>query len=74
MSSYMAKDVICPYYKKDEGVKVCCEGVGEESSSLYIVFPSPRKRIEYQRQKCCGDYNTCLVAAMNNRKYEEDNG
>lgn len=72
MSSYIAKDVQCPYYKKDDGVKICCEGIEEESSSVHIVFPSAHKRVEYQRQKCCRDYNTCLIAAMNNKKWEEE--
>lgn len=72
MSSYIAKDVRCPYYKKDDGVKICCEGVEDSDSSLHIVFPSTGKRIEYQREKCCRDYNLCLIAAMNNRKYMED--
>lgn len=68
MSSYMAKDVRCPYYSKEEGVKIHCEGV-EDGTYIHLVFASPDIRRDYQLKKCCSDYNNCLIAAMNNRKW-----
>ena len=65
----MAKDVRCPFYKKDDGVKICCEGI-DDKTSVHIVFPSSKDRRSYQLLKCCQNYNTCLVAAMNNKKWE----
>lgn len=70
MSSYMAKDVKCPYYLKEEGVKIHCEGV-EDNTYIHLVFASAKIRRDYQLNKCCNNYNRCLIAAMNNRKWEE---
>lgn len=68
----MAKDVLCPYYKKDDGVKICCEGIEGESSTVQIVFASANARRDYQKLKCCRDYGTCLIAKMNDRKWKDD--
>ena len=70
MSSYIAKYVLCPYYHKEEGPKICCEGV-EDGTSVHLVFSSPRQRKEYQVEKCCKDYSKCRVAATLDRKWEE---
>lgn len=69
MSSYIAKDVRCPFYKKEDGVRICCEGI-EESFSVHVVFASSQGRLAYQKKKCCRDYNACPIAAINFKKWE----
>jgi hypothetical protein len=66
----MDKDVLCPFFKKYDSVRICCEGIEGENSSVYIVFPSPKARRDYLRAKCCRDYKVCLMAKMNERKWE----
>ena len=71
MSSYIAKYVLCPYYHKEEGVKICCEGV-EDGTSIHVVFSSSRQRKDYQFEKCCKNYSQCRVAAMLDQKWEDE--
>jgi hypothetical protein len=69
-TSFIAKYVLCPYYRKEEGVKICCEGV-EDGTSIHMVFPSSRRRKDYQVDKCCDNYKKCLVFAMIDHMWEE---
>lgn len=69
MSSYIAKDVVCPYYKKEDGVKIACEGF-DDDSSIHIIFLSAKKRRIYQLRRCCYDYKKCPIAKMNDEKWE----
>lgn len=71
MSSYIAKDVRCPYYKREEGVKISCEGV-EDNTIIQLVHRSNKGRLEYQRFFCCEHYNTCPIAIMLNMVQEEE--
>ena len=67
---YLDKYIKCPFYKRTEAVKIHCEGV-EDSLSIHIVFPSPDVRKDYQHSYCCTDkYRRCLVAQMNEKKWE----
>jgi hypothetical protein len=68
--SYMSKDVQCPYYHKDVHNKICCEGIDEEGS-IHLNFTSEKKRIAYEREKCCKDYKQCMLTQMLDRKYSE---
>ena len=71
MSNYMAKNVKCPYYVKEDGAKIHCEGV-EEGTYIHQVFASPDMRRNYQTDICCDEYDTCPIAKMNDLKWEED--
>lgn len=71
MSNYIAKDVRCPYYIKEDGSKIHCEGY-EEGTYIHLVFPSPSSRRDYQIDVCCYDYNECPIADMLNKKWEEE--
>lgn len=70
MSSYIAKYVLCPYYRKEDGVKICCEGI-DDDGTIHVVFASLQKRKDYQTEKCCKNFSRCIVAAMLDRKWEE---
>lgn len=71
MSSYMAKNVKCPYYGKEDDVKIHCDGV-EEGTFIHLVFASPSMRRNYQLDVCCDDYESCPIAEAHRRKWEED--
>ena len=70
MSNYIAKDVRCPYYIKEDGAKIHCES-GEEGITMHLVFVSPGLRLNYQRDVCCRDYSICPIAQINNKRWEE---
>ncbi len=70
MSSFMAKDVVCPYYRKDKGEKICCKGEAiDDDVYVHIVFKSPVERKNYQLDVCCDDYNICPIAKANNKRW-----
>lgn len=71
MSNYIAKDVRCPYYIKEDGTKIHCEGV-EDETYIHLVFKSPSIRRDYQLDVCCNDYNFCPIAKINNKKWEDE--
>lgn len=71
MSNYMAKNVRCPYYVKEDGAKIHCEGV-EEGTYIHLVFASPGMRRNYQTDVCCDEFDTCPIAEMNNKKWEDE--
>jgi hypothetical protein len=73
LSSFIAKDVRCPYYKKEDGVKICCEGF-EENSSIHMIFPSAKKRRLYQLQRCCIDYKKCPIVKINDERWGINDG
>lgn len=62
--------VKCPYYKREQGQKICCEGV-TEGSSIHLAFDAnvhPGMK-DYEKTFCKGDYNKCPIAQMLNRRH-----
>lgn len=70
--SFKQVDVLCPFYKYDDGKRrITCEGIIDHSS-LVLVY---RKRCDYDMQIgafCCEHYQKCEVYRMLMQKYEED--
>ena len=61
--------VKCPYYKGEEKQVLFCEGV-QEGSSIHLAFDTPSNLRDYKNQFCKGwCYGKCLIADMNNRKW-----
>ena len=63
--SFKQADVLCPFYKFDDGKKrsITCEGLIEDSS---IVLTYHKKR-DYDRQMavfCCEHYKKCEIHRM----------
>lgn len=69
--SYKQADVLCPFYKYDDGKKrITCEGV-MDNSSLALIF---RTRADYERNirsLCCDQYANCNVHKMLLSKYKD---
>ena len=72
MSSLYERDVVCPFYRKDVGDKICCEGL-DEDSRIHLVFLSHKAKRLYFECFCCDidRYKMCRVCRMLNGKYED---
>lgn len=71
--SYKQADVLCPFYKYDDGKqRITCEGLVDDSS-LALIY---HQKIDYETQInvfCCENYKRCEVYRMlMENKYEED--
>lgn len=70
--SYRQQDVLCPFYKHDDGKRrITCEGI-VENSSVVLTF---RYDTLYEQQItlfCCSNYQKCEVYRMLMEKYKED--
>ena len=69
-STYSDKNAVCPFYKRQEHQKICCEGI-QERSSLYLTFSSPEEQKKYLEQHCnnMDGYCKCKVAIILKSKY-----
>lgn len=60
----------CPYFSKDDAVRIRCEGFCEEVLKITLDFKTKRQRQEYERNFCdCGCWKGCCVARMIEEKY-----
>lgn len=72
MARYISKYVVCPFYRRNDTNRICCEGVSFENT-LNIVFESEKGMVRYEKRFCdsMDHHKNCLVYQMLNRKYEE---
>ena len=70
--SYRQADVLCPFYKWDDGkLRITCEGIVEDSS-LALIY---HKKADYETQImtfCCQHYARCEVYCLLMNKYDEE--
>lgn len=70
--SYFQANVLCPFYKHDDGKnRITCEGLIDESS-LALFYKYER---DYKTQItvfCCGRYQNCEVYRLLMEKYEHE--
>lgn len=71
--SYKQIDVVCPFYKYDDGKqRITCEGF-VDNSSLALIY---HRRGDYETQMnvfCCDHYMKCEVYRMlMETKYDEE--
>ena len=69
MKSQCSVYVKCPYYRREEKQKIFCEGVSQ-GTSIHLAFGSPQQRKQYETIYCKGDWSRCLLAQMQNRKWD----
>lgn len=69
-STYNDRKAVCPFYKREEQQKICCEGI-QERSSLHLTFSSPEEQKKYLERFCnsISGYCKCKVAIMLKSKY-----
>ena len=62
----------CPYYKGEKKQEIVCEGV-QKGTAIHLAFDTPSNIKDYKKRFCNGwCYSKCLLAAMQNRKYDYD--
>lgn len=72
MSDYIAKDVMCPFFKDIHSSKqsIYCEGIND-SSVIKIKFIFKKQFDSHVKIKCCNDYKHCMIACMQYKKYNQ---
>lgn len=74
LKRYVSNYALCPFYRSEDGYRLVCEGVVDDSS-VHVVFPSSTKKREYRDKYCCSDYKACRVSHVLYAKYGgEDDG
>ena len=63
--------VKCPYYKFEDKQIIFCEGV-QEGTAIHLAFDTAPNLKDYKNHFCKRCYNKCLLADMQNRKWEYD--
>lgn len=70
--SYLQQEVLCPFYKKDDGKRrITCEGI-VENSSVILTFRYDKLFKQQMKVFCCKHYDRCEVYRMLIQKYEDD--
>lgn len=72
MSCYVSKYVVCPFYRRNDTNRICCEGVNE-NNTLNIVFGTKQDVLNYEKHFCDSIelHKNCLVYQMLAKKWEE---
>ena len=72
MSQYVSKYVVCPYYRRHDDNRICCEGTdSKNTNTINLVFGDNRTLKDYTT-KFCSDiqcYKECLICKALNFKY-----
>ena len=63
--------VRCPYFKGQTAKSVFCEGV-ESGSRIELSFRTEKQRHLYASKYCTENYRLCMIARMNDLKYDEE--
>ena len=72
MAEFDSKYVVCPFYRKSDSYRICCEGV-DDNNTVNLIFSNSTKSKEYKQTFCYNidNYKHCLICAMLNAKYPE---
>ena len=67
---YISKYAVCPFYRKHEPNRICCEGISGENT-INLVFTDTKKLKEYTAAKCnsIDGHKRCAVSRMLYSKY-----
>ena len=67
------KNVECPYYRKDDGTRLICEGITADMETINLVFPNRKALLTYRKTKCIRCWKECPIKKLNDQKwnYEE---
>lgn len=72
MSKYVSKYAVCPFYRRHDDNRICCEGVTRDSS-VNLVFRSQIRMKRYTTIHCesMEGCKQCRVYGMLDGKYQE---
>ncbi len=70
MSQYVSKYVVCPYYSRHDGNRICCEGT-EDSNTINIVFGDAKRQKEYGIRYCNSmtRHRDCMICKALDERY-----
>jgi hypothetical protein len=73
MAKHVDKNVECPYYRKDDGLRLICEGITRDMETINLVFPDRESLLYYRRNKCSRCWKECAIKKLIDKKwnYEE---
>lgn len=65
MADYLSKSMVCPYYRRSDKNRICCEGTCHDNT-INLVFGDSTKLRKYTREYCgsVSGYPSCLVCQM----------
>ena len=72
MQRYVSKEVVCPFYHKEEATKILCEGFCK-TTSLQTSFRR-REQLQLHKERHCNKMNgypKCPLYSVIYRQYEE---
>lgn len=65
------RDVVCPYFRREDSISISCESWVQGATGKLCFRTGEEKRAYMARRcKCMEGYSRCLVARINERKYE----
>lgn len=63
---------VCPFYIREAGLSITCEGI-EGCSNVMMRFSGTKQKLSWQTSVCeTFTYMRCPIAAIANKKYEEE--
>lgn len=73
MQHYVDKNAVCPFYTKQEGLRVYCEGFCRDNS-LNVVFRRNIDMDEHKTHFCCNinGYRKCPLYPVIEKQYEDN--
>ena len=65
MAHYESMYVVCPFYRRHDSNRICCEGV-DDTNTLNLVFGNQKKLYDYVGRYCNSmeNYHGCLICQM----------
>ena len=69
MSKKVDKNVECPYYRKDDGQRLICEGITSDMETVNLVFPDRKALLTYRRNKCSRCWKECAIKKLIDQKW-----
>ena len=72
MSKYISKYVVCPFYRRHDNNRICCEGINK-TNTINLVFEDSKKQKEYALQHCnnIDGCKQCKIYQMLDSKYQQ---
>lgn len=73
MSKYISKYAMCPFYRRHDDNRICCEGLNK-TNTINLVFEAPTKLKEYEVAHCndIGGCRRCRIYQMLDRNWREN--
>ena len=68
----IGKSVQCPYYRFDIDVRLVCEGITQDVSTINLIFPDREKLLKHRREQCSRCWEECPIKLLVDRKRQED--